>query len=295
MSDAALPLYTPQRQSQSSAQLSHLERLPMHLLLGILQHLSLPSLVFGVKATSIALHSAASSVVREWALPLWRVEVGRAKASRGGGATSTDPLGDQTDTGSTSPSSPAGCGTIVDSTAAETNHLPPRSRELAIFDLFIVSLARSSALLDASTLFSSANDSSALSAAWSGDTGSVRQDLFGLMQPRARCEDLVVREGRLRGLISLGEKREGKAGEMEWRIRAQDVQVEIKPKEVKLLLPFESSSGRAGSVVYKAVLTARRWQEDCLEVLAHRVCDGLARVNVRRRQGGGGVAFYEAR
>ncbi|BGP16726.1 hypothetical protein JCM10213v2_004728 [Rhodosporidiobolus nylandii] len=257
--------------------LSRLERLPIHLLRAVLSQLPLSTVIYGVKPASRTLYTAANSVAREWAYSVWLTEV--EMAARGEEA-STDPLGGMEDgemqgggLGDTLPAYGA------PSTATFPLSLPPRSRELAVFDLFLVALAQSSALLEASMLFSAENDSSALSAAWAGGAGSIRQDLFVLLQPRARVEDLVVAEARQAG-ASTGES--SSVGAAQQTVQADDIRVELKTKEAKLLLPSQSSSGRTGSVVWKAVVTAPRRREDSLEVLAKRLCNGWQRVALAR-------------
>ncbi|GAA5939624.1 hypothetical protein JCM10213_009144 [Rhodosporidiobolus nylandii] len=266
--------------------LSRLERLPIHLLRAVLSQLPLSTVIYGVKPASRTLYTAANSVAREWAYSVWLTEV--EMAARGEEA-STDPLGGMEDgemqgggLGDTLPAYGA------PSTATFPLSLPPRSRELAVFDLFLVALAQSSALLEASMLFSAENDSSALSAAWAGGAGSIRQDLFVLLQPRARVEDLVVAEARRQRLVgapveagaSTGES--SSVGAAQQTVQADDIRVELKTKEAKLLLPSQSSSGRTGSVVWKAVVTAPRRREDSLEVLAKRLCNGWQRVALAR-------------
>ncbi|GAA5862923.1 hypothetical protein JCM8547_003622 [Rhodosporidiobolus lusitaniae] len=285
----------PSRTSSSSL----LESLPTHLLLSILSLVPLPTLIFDVKPTSRTLYLLVCSLAREWALPLWEDEVRRSAASRGQ-APSTDPLG----VGGVAGGSAGDTLPWNDSHSATTavDRLPTRSRELAVLDLFLVALARSSALLEASSLFSASNDSSALSAAWTGgagDSSSLRSDLFGLMQPKARVEDLVIVEGGRRGLIEVEgehggrreeEKRAAGEGGKPATVRAQDVRVELKPRQAALLLPFRSVSGRA---VWKAVIEVPRRAEDPLETVAGHLAGELGWLKLRRGGVGGASVFYE--
>ncbi|GAA5862957.1 hypothetical protein JCM8547_003633 [Rhodosporidiobolus lusitaniae] len=263
----------PSQPSHASSS-SLLESLPTHLLLSILSLVPLPTLIFGVKPTSRTLYLLVCSLAREWALPLWEDEVRRAAASRGQ-ALSTDPLG----VGGLAGGSTGDVLPLYDSHSARTavDRLPTRSRELAVLDSFVVALARSSALLEASSLFSASNDSSALSAVWAGGAGggessSPRSDLFGLMQPRARMEDLVIAEGGRRGLIEvegvqggqLVEETRAIGGGKPATVRAEDVRVELKPRQATLLLPFRSASGR---VIWKAAVELPRRAEDSLETV----------------------------
>ncbi|GAA5910437.1 hypothetical protein JCM6882_007356 [Rhodosporidiobolus microsporus] len=285
----APPSYAAARRPSHS--LSRLERLPPHLLHLILHHLPLPALVFGLKPASRTLHLHALAVAREWALPLWRAEVERV-----GGTT--DPLGEAEGYSQASQEMhdlPAYSTSAVQPSAPPA--LPARSRELAILDLFLVSLARSSALLAASSLFGASNDSSALSASWGTDESSVRGDLFGLLQPRARGEDLVVRYGRERGVVELLPGAEGGGGGA-WEkrrvgfgeIAAVDIRLELKTRQAALLLPFRSANGR---VVWKTVVETPRRAQDGMECVARWLVDGLERVPLRRREDGRGARWYE--
>ncbi|GAA5820768.1 hypothetical protein JCM11251_003150 [Rhodosporidiobolus azoricus] len=280
---------------------SPLERLPPHLLHQILHHLPLPTLIFSLKPVSRTLYSHALAVARPWALPLWREEVERALV---GG--STDPIGEELPADgrwrASAPSHDLPAYSATDAPTAPPS-LPPRTRELAVFDLFLVSLARSSALLSASSLFSASNDSSALSASFSfsganeSSSSSVRSDLFRLLQPRARAEDLVVGLGRDRGLVERERGRgEGAGGAWEKRrvglgeVAADDIRVELKIRQAALLLPVKNANGR---VVWKMVVETPRRVQDGLECVARWLVDGLERVPLRRREDGRGGRWYE--
>ncbi|GAA5999748.1 hypothetical protein JCM10207_005890 [Rhodosporidiobolus poonsookiae] len=284
--------------------LSPLESLPTHLLLTILRHLPLHDLAFALKPSSRTLNLAAVAVAREWALPLWLSEVEAAARARGAPHTaSSSPLSEASafDAGGdtlptyTTPQPPA--------QAQPPGPLSPRSRELAILDLFVVSLARTSRLLAMSSLFSAENDSSALSASWATQLGGggVRDDLFGLLQPRARTEDLAIAEGRRQGLVerdAAGRNGPGQPGgvpaDPRCVVRALDVRIELKPRTAAFLLPFPSSSGRVGSAVWKPVVeVSRRPAADSPETVARWLIDELVWVRLRRRDDGRGGAVYE--
>ncbi|BGP02469.1 hypothetical protein RTBOTA2_003828 [Rhodotorula toruloides] len=276
--------------SPPSVPRSLLESLPSHLLLRILSDLPLSDLIFGLRPASRTLFLHATSLAREQVYGIWVEEVQRAAMSRRGAPpASTDPLGRADEA----------AGHIEDVETAPPTYEPDpgpsgtnsifssRTRELAIFDLFIVVLARSSYKLSASTLLFT-NEDDALRI-----PSDVRQDLFGMMQPRARVEDLLVQLGRGRGWIVQPHfgAQAGKASEARLSgIVADDLRVDLKLREVRMLLPCRGS-GR--SLVWRPVFGSNRSEGDTLETLARRLALGMQSVRVTRREDATGLRWYE--
>ncbi|KAE9395029.1 hypothetical protein BT96DRAFT_1022202 [Gymnopus androsaceus JB14] len=73
-----------------------------------------------------------------------------------------------------------------------SSSLFPQHRELQTLDLFIAVLAHEEQLLDTSTLYLARHE--------------AYKDIFDLMQPRSRLEDLVAKEGIKTGVISMGDE-----------------------------------------------------------------------------------------
>ncbi|BGP32562.1 hypothetical protein JCM10296v2_004343 [Rhodotorula toruloides] len=153
---------------------SILESLPSHLLLRILSGLSLSDLIFALRPASRTLFLHATSLAREQAYGIWVEEVQRmASSRRGAPPPSTDPLGRADEAGGHAGDVETAPPTYEpDPGSGDTGTLfSSRTRELAIFDLFIVALARSSYKLSASTLLFT-NEDDALRI-----PSDVRQDL----------------------------------------------------------------------------------------------------------------------
>lgn len=272
-----------------------LSTLPTALLLRVLSHLSLPDLVLGVRPVSRALYLHAVNLARQQALPLWLEEVQQAamtrtRASTGGGA----PLATSALTGIPAlvvqtPAAQYGQdGDAPPPSYAQAESAPTKSplsssttsRELAVFDLFTATLAVSLARLAASTLLMTGEDDALRI------PKDARQDLFGHLQPKARCEDLVIAEGIRKGWIVAG-VHDSEAGRFS-TIAAEDVRVDLKLREARLLLPFRSGSDdRSRSArTWKSVVSIARDSGDDLETVARRL--------VRQGDGAGVVRVEEA-
>lgn len=127
--------------------------------------------------------------------------------------------------------------------------LPSLQRETSILDLFIALKVREDVWLDDSELHLEREESF--------------RDLFDLMQPRARLEDLVRGYGVRKGVITLGAG--GGRGEVEWA----RLGVAFSSRRVGLVLS-PSGSGRKRTVV-----EVERTREEKLEVAARRLVRGL--------------------
>lgn len=281
-----------------------LSTLPTALLLRVLWHLSLPDLVLGVKPVSRTLYLHAVNLARQQALPLWLEEVQqtamtRTRAAGGGGA----PLAMSASTGI-----PA---LVVQTLAAEHEQegeaLPPSyaqaeesaptksplssasmSRELAVFDLFTATLAVSLSRLAASTLLMTGEDDALRI------PKDARQDLFGHLQPKARCEDLVIAEGIRRGWIVVAGVHDSAPGRFS-TIAAEDIRVDLKLREARLLLPFRSGSDdRSRSArTWRSVVSVARDSGDDLETVARRLVRQGDRAGVVRVEEADGRRRYE--
>ncbi|KAJ8294366.1 hypothetical protein OF846_002895 [Rhodotorula toruloides] len=274
-----------------SAPRSLLESLPSNLLLRILSDLSLSDLIFALRPASWTLFLHATSLAREQAYGIWVEEVQRmASSRRGAPPPSTDPL----------ERAEEGAGHAEDSHAVPPSYDPDpgqsgtdtllssRTRELAVFDLFIVALARSSYKLSASTLLFT-NEDDALRI-----PSDVRQDLFGMMQPRARVEDLLIQLGRRRGWIvqaSAGAQSDktSEAARLSG-IVADDLRVDLKLREVRMLLPCRGS-GRG--LVWRPVFGTNRSEGDTLETLARCLALGMQGVRVTRHEDATKLRWYQ--
>ncbi|BGO91871.1 hypothetical protein NBRC10512_007662 [Rhodotorula toruloides] len=267
------------------------ESLPSHLLLRILSDLSLSDLIFALRPASRTLFLHATSLAREQAYGIWVEEVQRmASSRRGAPPPSTDPLGRAEEC--------AGHAEDVETAPPSYNPDPgqsgtdtllsSRTRELAVFDLFIVALARSSYKLSASTLLFT-NEDDALRI-----PSDVRQDLFGMMQPRARVEDLLIQLGRRRGWIvqaSAGAQSDktSEAARLSG-IVADDLRVDLKLREVRMLLPCRGS-GRG--LVWRPVFGTNRSEGDTLETLARCLALGMQGVRVTRHEDATKLRWYQ--
>ncbi|GAA6005948.1 uncharacterized protein JCM10292_005623 [Rhodotorula paludigena] len=269
--------------AQPPASLSPLERLPSHLLLRVLAHCALQDLVFALKPASRTLYLHAITLAREQVHPLWRDELHRAAAARGRAAPSSDPLGMRGDAHTRWESAilPPPSYDLHAPAATTSSLLASRSRELAVYDHFVAALALSARRLCASSLlFTSEDDALQL-------PGDVRTDLWGLMQPRARCEDLLLAEGRRAGWVAgTGEK------QREGQVEATDVRVELRNSEARLLLPTTSGGSR---VSWRGVVAVPRSAQDPLEDVACRLAGELARAYIQRGGDAIGNRWYDVR
>ncbi|GAA5864191.1 hypothetical protein JCM3774_001252 [Rhodotorula dairenensis] len=277
--------------------------LPTALLLRILSNLSLPDLVLGVKPVSRALYLFAVNLARQQALPLWLEEVQHARSRGGssGGGGGGAPLRLAT----------AWTGIpalVAQRTAAADAHghedtLPSYShaaaapsplgsasapRELAVFDLFTATLAISLSRLAASTLLLTGEDDALRI------PKDARQDLFGHLQPKARCEDLAIAEGRRRGWIVDVAPDVDYSGRYS-TIAADDVRVDLKLREARLLLPFRSGSDdRSRSArTWRSIVAVERGSGDELDSVARRLVREGDRAGVIRIEQGDGRRRYE--
>jgi len=255
-----------------------LDALPSHLLLRILAHLALPDLVLALRPASRTLYVHAMSLARMQALPLWHDEMRAAAAARGGGGA---PLG------SGPPSTDPPTYTAPPPTSAHpSSPLTARTRELAVLDQFLVALSSSLARLGASALlFTSEDDALRLV------PGEKRADLWNLLQPRARCEDLLAASlaaARASSAAAGGAVGRDEAG----AVRGEDVRVELKAREARALLPFRSAAG--GRETWKGVASVARDSREPLEAVAERLSYELQRAAVQRWSDGLS-RWYEAR
>lgn len=280
-----------------------LSSLPTALLLRVLSHLSLPDLVLGVKPVSRALYLPAMNLARQQALPLWLEEVRQAAVARSrGGGSSGAPL--RLDDASALSGIPAlialrtaaapeqGDDTLPSYSLSAAPPSPLESasslRELAVFDLFTATLAISLSRLAASTLLLTGEDDALRI------PKDARQDLFGHLQPKARCEDLVMAEGRRRGWIVDVASTVADLGTYS-TVAAEDVRVDVKLREARLLLPFRSGSDdRSRSArTWRSIVAVARGSGDALESVARRLVREGDRAGVVRIEQGDGARRYE--
>lgn len=156
-----------------------------------------------------------------------------------------------------------------------------RTREEEVYDCFIASLARierdryeSVLLVDGGE---EVEDESNL---------SFERDLFRLLQPKARVEDLLIERGRREGWIesnaSVGIEGKGSKTLSSSKVRAEDIRVELKSRSAKLLLPVLGSGLRP---VWKGIVEVNRSEGDSLEAVATRLESEFRRCAVRRIEG----------
>jgi hypothetical protein len=171
------------------------------------------------------------------------------------------------------------------SQAVEASKLSGRTREEEVYDIWIASQARyerdrsaSYLLLDGGEEFDDGDE-------W---TRSFERDLFGFLQPRARCEDLLIERGkRDRWIEDAGTDpdRSTNVEERERRnpnglkVQEKDVKVELKLKSARLLLPV---LGSASKPVWKPVVEVNRLPDGSLEEVAYHLSSEFRKVNWRR-------------
>ncbi|GAA5972374.1 hypothetical protein JCM8115_001314 [Rhodotorula mucilaginosa] len=278
-----------------------LSTLPTALLLRVLSHLSLPDLVLGVKPISRTLYLHAVNLARQQALPLWLEEVQQSAMTRtragGGGA----PLARSALTGipalvlQTPAVQHEQDGDFPPPSYAQAEQSAPTksplssstSRELAIFDLFTATLAVSLSRLAASTLLMTGEDDALRI------PKDARQDLFSHLQPKARCEDLVIAEGIRRGWI-VGGVHDSAVGRFT-TIGAEDIRVDPKLREARLLLPFRSGSDDRSRLArtWRSVVSVARDSGDDLETVARRLVRQGDHAGVVRVEEADGRRRYE--
>ena len=114
------------------------------------------------------------------------------------------------------------------------------------------------------------------------ETASWMWDLFELLQPRARVEDLLIQYGGEDGFV----RRESGGGgdekkDEEGMIWEEDVSVQLSSRKAKVLLPFASESSRGRSIA-KVVGEVDRAEGEALEMVAAKLVEVLARAKVER-------------
>lgn len=265
------PAYTPSSHHSAAAPppRASLLGLPQHLLLAVLSHLPLPALVFSLRLTCRPLHLIATALSREQLLPSWRERV----RSKGWSTAAGTPLS-------------------YEHHSSTGGVLSTRSRETAVFDIFIAAVALEAQRRGESTLLILGHSSAEL-------------DLFGAggLQPRARVEDLVIRYGREDGVI-YAEGDAGRFGVGDGKVKpvaggggtilSTDLSIQLSPSKARLLLPFRGSA--PGRVVEKVALEVPREEGERLEVVADRVVEALKGVRVWREEpqaGSSGKGWYE--
>ena len=156
-----------------------------------------------------------------------------------------------------------------------------RTREEEVYDCFIASLARVERDRYESVLLveggEEVEDESNL---------SFEKDLFRLLQPKARIEDLLIERGRQEDWIesTTFDGIEGKGSQTlsSSKVRAEDIKVELKLRSAKLLLPVLGSGLRP---VWKGIVEVNRSEGDSLEAVATRLESEFRRCAVRRIEG----------
>jgi hypothetical protein len=251
--DVAPPPYRPSASQPSFS--PTLLTLPDHLLLTILSHLSLPTLSLLLRPTSRKLYLFATHLLRRSLYPRW------ARCLKHG--FSTNPLG---------PSS-----SLSPSLSLSTSSILPRRRETAILDLYISSLVLVSLRSSESGLHLLVDHEEVETASW-------MWDLFELLQPRARVEDLLIQYGGEDGFVrrEFGGGGGGDEKKDEDRmIWEEDVSVQLSSRKAKVLLPFASESSRGRSIA-KIVGEVDRVEGEALEMVAAKLVEVLARAKVDR-------------
>lgn len=151
-----------------------------------------------------------------------------------------------------------------------------KGRELAVLDLFVAACAHEASRAHESELHLLLSAST-----------SAERDVYELLQPRARVEDLVIRYGAEDAVIEVRGADEKPQRDGEAIVLAADLSVVLTGKTAKLLLPFPSLSEK-GVCVPKTVVEVGRRDGDSLEVAANALVAGLAQVQLRRFGGSSG-------
>ncbi|KAJ3815732.1 hypothetical protein F5876DRAFT_30158, partial [Lentinula aff. lateritia] len=162
-------------------------------------------------------------------------------------------------------------------TTSTTSDSAPVHRELATLDLFIALLAHEDLLLDATSLHLPREE--------------AYKDLFDMVQPRSRLEDLILEEGINAGLVYVGDPPPPPPqSSTEHASDGLEAVVSARPETLKYRvnpLPFEalsvSFSPRRVALVYtpaisaakKALVEVGRAREEKLEESAKRLVEGL--------------------
>ncbi|KAA1466885.1 hypothetical protein DENSPDRAFT_856423 [Dentipellis sp. KUC8613] len=237
-----LPAPPPPFSSGSSRQHAGLSSIPPHLLLNIIHHTfpQLPGIDEGrlerqrrtlywlgvqLRLVNRAFYIACMHVLRSTYLPAYSSFLRRPYSS--------DPF----PLAAPSPTTP------------DTPRIPSLHRETRVLDLFIALKVREDVWADASDLHLGSEESF--------------RDLFELMQPRARCEDLVCEMGVRAGVVVLGRAR-GR------QVCFEDVSVKLSPRKVGLVL-----AGPGGA--RRTVAEVERRRDERLEVAAKALVGELKR------------------
>ncbi|GAA5959651.1 hypothetical protein JCM21900_002147 [Sporobolomyces salmonicolor] len=316
------PAGSPTSDSRTVCTPSSLLCLPLHLLLSVLSCLGLPALVFSVKPACRMLRLAASVVARSredvrsgWAGGLRRAATAQKRRATTTGvavwprATSGEPSDERRAAAAAAAWAWAGAPP-----AWERRRVDPlrvvRTREEAVLDTYVAGLARVALRREESSLLVPAADECEHEDGTGPGPASdptLERDVFAFLQPKARCEDLVIDRGRADGVVvdagvvegrstgprsSSGRGRIG-GGPVEAVVRADDVRVELKPRSARLLLPLRSSRSTTGTVVWKGVAQVQRGEADGLEETAAALSAELRWVRLRRREDEEGRSWYE--
>lgn len=249
--DLPPPLYT-RRLTVSSRpkEVPNLLALPDHLILQILAEIPLPSLALSVRLTNRKLLLFSSHLLRRALLPIYKSKIQDNFSSDATGLKGITPVG--TDGGVTT----------------------PPSRELAVLDIFISACIHEAVRSHESELYILPSAST-----------SAERDIFRLLQPRARVEDLLIAYGVQDEIIryqlarpSVGDSTSVVAG---------DVSVQLLARSARLMLPFPSTATR-GKVVMKCVVEVQRKEGERLERTAESLVEGLAKIALVREGGNRG-------
>ncbi|KAJ3857903.1 hypothetical protein EV368DRAFT_29170 [Lentinula lateritia] len=133
-------------------------------------------------------------------------------------------------------------------TTSTTSDSAPVHRELATLDLFIALLAHEDLLLDATSLHLPREE--------------AYKDLFDMVQPRSRLEDLILEEGINAGLVYT----------LKYRVNPlpfEALSVSFSPRRVALVYTPAISAAK------KALVEVGRAREEKLEESAKRLVEGL--------------------
>lgn len=252
--DLPPPLYS--RALTPPPNTSRLLALPDHILLQILTKLPLPTLSLALRLTNKKLFLLSSHILRNSFLPAYTTKVKMRNHT-------TDTAGLEI--------------TAVDARSGEGATMRP-GREVEVLDLFISACINEAVKALESELFLLPSAST-----------SAERDIFDLLQPKARVEDLIIAYGVQDGIIR-SDWRENEMGDSA-QVVAGDLAVPLSASTAKLMLPFPSSSSRKGAVVMKSVLEVRRRPDETLEKTAESVLDQLARIALVREGGRKGWYF----
>ncbi|GAA5993816.1 hypothetical protein JCM5350_007861 [Sporobolomyces pararoseus] len=272
----APPPYTTQSETSallSSTSRSPLLRLPLHLLLQILSNASLPTLVFTLKPVCRTLHLVACAVTRSRPSLQKKWET-RLRAIHGPTAS----------TGVLTMNSVTNSGTTA---SEETGPMMvKRTREEEIYDIWIAALARYQQRRNESYLLLNGGEEVNVEdeEEWSK---LFEGDLLRFMQRKARCEDLVIEQGRKASWIEEdtgaskdeGKDENGNQVETGTRVRQEDVRVEVNLKAGKLLLPVVGTGSRP---VWRVAAEVRRFTDGSLEELAYHLSKEFTNLRWKR-------------